>query len=196
VAFRQENARQYPGYHNGAVKSFGDRNARLLVVGLAPGLQGANKSGRPFTGDASGELLFATLTALGFTGGTFGNHARDGFVLKDAMVTNAVCCVPPENRPTAAEAANCRPFLISRIAGMARLRVLFALGKVAHDAVLRTFGLRLADHPFGHGALHRLPNGLSLVDSYHCSRYNLNTRRLTADMFTDAFRLAQAETRR
>ncbi len=191
VAFRRDNKLQYPGYYNGAVRSFGDKTGQLLVVGLAPGLQGANKSGRPFTGDTSGELLFETLTLMGFTRGVFGNHVEDGFSLKDAMVTNAVCCVPPENRPTAQEAANCRPFLKSRIEQMANLRVLFALGKVAHDAVLKTFALKLADYPFSHGVLHQLPDGYALVDSYHCSRYNLNTRRLTPDMFRSAFVLAK-----
>lgn len=192
VAFRRDNKSQYPDYHNGAVQSFGDKSGRLLVIGLAPGLQGANKSGRPFTGDSSGELLFETLTQMGFTRGVFGNHADDGFSLTDAMVTNAVCCVPPENRPTAQEALNCRPFLASRIEQMANLRVLFALGKVAHEAVLKTFELRLAEYPFGHGALHHLPGGLALVDSYHCSRYNLNTRRLTPNMFISAVALAKA----
>lgn len=191
VAFRRENKALYPDYFNGAVQSFGDWDGRLLVVGLAPGLQGANKSGRPFTGDTSGELLFATLTKLGLSNDRFGNHPDDGFKLHDAMVTNAVCCVPPENRPTAEEAANCRPFLKSRIEKLQNLKALFALGKVAHDAVLRTFDLRLADYPFAHGTLHRLPCGLALVDSYHCSRYNLNTRRLTPAMFEEAFALAK-----
>lgn len=191
VAFRRDNMVQYPGYYNGAVQSFGDKTGRLLVVGLAPGLQGANKSGRPFTGDTSGELLFETLTQMGFTRGVFGNHTEDGFSLKDAMVTNAVCCVPPENRPTAQEAVNCRPFLKSRIEQMANLRVLFALGKVAHDAVLKTFALKLADYQFSHSALHQLPDGYVLVDSYHCSRYNLNTKRLTPNMFKSAFALAK-----
>jgi uracil-DNA glycosylase family 4 len=192
VKFRQQNKRLYPDHFNGAVSSFGDEHARVLILGLAPGLQGANKTGRPFTGDFSGVLLFKCLEALNWTMGVNGNHPDDGLRLREVMITNAVRCVPPENKPTTAEVNNCRPYLISRIAALPRLRVIFALGKVAHDSALRTFGYRLADYRFAHGAVHSLPNGLILVDSYHCSRYNVNTGRLTEEMFMDALKVAKA----
>lgn len=192
VKFRRQNTELYPDHFNGAVSSFGDEAARLLVLGLAPGLQGANKTGRPFTGDFSGVLLFKCLENLGWTLGENGNRPDDGLELRDVMITNAVRCVPPENKPTAAETSNCRPYLIARIAALPRLKVIFALGKVAHDSALRTFGYRLADYRFAHAAVHSLPNGLTLVDSYHCSRYNVNTGRLTEEMFMDALKVAKA----
>ena len=192
VKFRRDNARLYPDYFNGAVSSFGDEDARILVLGLAPGLQGANKTGRPFTGDFSGVLLFKCLELMGLTEGENGNHPDDGLILRDVMITNAVRCVPPENKPTADEVNKCRPYLLSRIDALPRLKVIFALGKIAHDGALRTFGYKLADYKFAHAAVHILPNGLTLVDSYHCSRYNVNTGRLTEDMFMDALRVARA----
>lgn len=186
VAFRRANKKAYPDYFNGAVASFGDEQARILVVGLAPGLKGANKTGRPFTGDFSGELLFRCLTAMGWSNGQNENRPDDGFELHDVMITNAVRCVPPENKPIGAEVNNCRPYLMARLDALPKLKVLFALGKVAHDTTLRNFGFRLADYPFAHKAKHLLPNGLTLIDSYHCSRYNVNTGRLTETMFMEA----------
>lgn len=186
VAFRRENKKIYPHYFNGASPSFGPDNAHALIIGLAPGLHGANKTGRPFTGDASGEMLYSCLAELGMTKGTFGNDPKDGFELDGIMITNAVRCVPPENKPIALEVNNCRSYLANRITALPRLKALFVLGKVAHDATVRTLGYRLADYPFAHQAVHALPSGMKLIDSYHCSRYNVNTRRLTRDMFLNA----------
>ncbi len=186
VAFRRKNERAFPDYFNGAAPSFGPETAFALIVGMAPGLHGANKTGRVFTGDASGEMLYSCLAEAGLTSGVFENDPRDGFDLDGIMITNAVHCVPPENKPTAAEVAKCRPFLEQRIKELPNLKALFALGKIAHDATVRTLGFKLADYPFAHQAVHHLPNGLVLVDSYHCSRYNVNTKRLTRDMFLAA----------
>jgi uracil-DNA glycosylase family 4 len=185
--FRAANRAAYPDWHNRPVPSFGGIDARLLVVGLAPGLRGANRSGRPFTGDAAGKLLYATLLRFGFARGAYDERADDGLELVGCRVTNAVRCVPPKNRPTGPEAANCRPFLAAEIAAMTELRAIVALGTVAHTAVLDALGLRRRDHPFGHGATHALGQGAVLADSYHCSRYNLNTGRLTAEMFEAVF---------
>jgi uracil-DNA glycosylase family 4 len=193
AAFRQANFQANRGtnpvWHNAPVDSFGGLDASLLVVGLAPGLKGANRTGRPFTGDYAGDLLYPGLNKFGFSTGTYDARADDGLRLIDCRITNAVRCVPPENKPLGAETAACRPFLTAEIAAMPNLRVLMALGKVAHDAVIRSFGVKLKNHPFGHGAVHTLPNGpagnLTLADSYHCSRYNTQTRRLTERMFFD-----------
>ncbi len=180
----QESSRDaQPQWHNAPVASFGDLHARLLVVGLAPGLKGANRTGRPFTGDYAGDLLYAGLDKFGFSQGTYDARCDDGLTLTDCRITNAVRCLPPENKPSGAEITACRPFLEAEIATMTNLRVLMALGKVAHDAVIRTFGLKLKDSPFSHGAIHTLPGNLVLADSYHCSRYNTQTRRLTERMF-------------
>jgi len=168
------------------VPSFGPLDARLLVVGLAPGLKGANQTGRPFTGDYAGDLLYQTFLKFGLAQGTYGRHAGDGLRLVDCRVTNAVRCVPPENKPTGAEARNCRPFLADEIAAMKRLRIILCLGSLAHGAVLTTLHLRKVLYPFRHGALHHL-DGLTVADSYHCSRYNTNTGRLTETMFEDVF---------
>jgi len=157
------------------------------VVGLAPGLKGANATGRPFTGDYAGDLLYATLAKFGFTRGQYGARADDGLDLVDARITNAVRCVPPENKPVGAEIKACRPFLESEIAAMPRLAVILALGTIAHNSVLTTLGQRRAAYPFGHNVEHALPGGPVLVASYHCSRYNTNTRRLTTSMFEDVF---------
>ncbi|MCP4330841.1 MAG: uracil-DNA glycosylase [Alphaproteobacteria bacterium] len=183
VAFRAENQGSYPDWHNGPVTSFGSLGARLLIVGLAPGLRGANRTGRPFTGDYAGDLLYPTLVKFGFAAGSFGARADDGFCLEDCRVTNAVRCVPPANKPVAAEIAACRGFLVAEIAAMKNLRVILALGKIAHDSVLRTLGHRIALWPFAHGAVYSLPDDLLLADSYHCSRLNTNTGRLTTEMF-------------
>lgn len=183
VTFREANAAAYPDFHNGPVPSFGDLTARLLIVGLAPGLKGANRTARPFTGDYAGDLLYPSLIDAGFARGVYDSRPDDGLELPDCRITNAVRCVPPANKPTGDEAKTCRPFLVAEIAAMPRLRAMLALGRIAHEAVIRTFGLRQKDYPFGHGAQHRLPNGMLLTDSYHCSRYNVNTNRLTPAMF-------------
>ena len=189
VAFRIDNRAAYPDWFNGAVPSFGNAaQARLLIVGLAPGLQGANRTGRPFTGDFAGDLLYETLSVFGFTTGTYDARPDDGLVLRDCMITNAVRCVPPANKPTSAEITACRPFLISRMAELPQLRAVLALGRIAHDSTLTAFGLKKSAYPFGHGASHDVRPGLRLYDSYHCSRYNTNTGRLTREMFQDVFR--------
>lgn len=159
----------------------------MLIVGLAPGLKGANRTGRPFTGDYAGDLLYATLPKYGFATGTYGAHAKDGLTLVDCRITNAARCVPPENKPLPAEVAACRPFLVDEIAALKNLRAILALGSVAHESVLRTLGQRIAAYRFAHGAMHELPNGILLADSYHCSRYNTNTGRLTTEMFEAVF---------
>lgn len=183
AAFRDDNARAFPDFHNAPVPAFGSLDAGLLIVGLAPGLKGANRTGRPFTGDYAGDLLYPSLLDAGFARGAYGASPDDGLRLVGCRITNAVRCVPPQNKPTTPEMKACRPFLEAEIAAMPNLRALLALGRIAHDAVLRTFGLKLAGHAFGHGAVHELPDGLLLADSYHCSRYNVNTGRLTPAMF-------------
>ena len=183
VAFRLRNRQAEPGWHNAPVPSFGPQTARLLVVGLAPGLKGANRTGRPFTGDYAGDLLYATLRKFGLAEGEYGRSPDDGFRLIDCRITNAVRCVPPENKPTPAEIAACRPFLSAEIAALPRLAAILALGAIAHASVLAALGERLSRRPFKHGALHELDGGLLLADSYHCSRYNTNTGRLTTGMF-------------
>lgn len=188
AAFRRANQEKFPSFHNAPVTSFGPLDARLLIVGLAPGLKGANQTGRPFTGDFAGDLLYATLQKFGFTSGRFKNSADDGLALEDCRITNAVRCVPPENKPTTQEIRDCLPFLTSEIASLPRLKVLLALGGVAHGAVLSALGLRKSHCKFAHNALHELPGGLLLLDSYHCSRYNTNTGRLTEEMFEAVFR--------
>jgi uracil-DNA glycosylase len=193
AAFRAANREKFPAWHNAPVPSFGALGARLLVVGLGPGLRGANRSGRPFTGDYAGDLLYATLAAHGFAQGRFSAPrddapwAGDELTLDDARVTNAVRCVPPGNRPEPAEIRGCNGFLRAEIAAMPRLAAVVALGRVAHDAVLMALGARRADAPFAHGAVHRLAGGPVLADSFHCSRYNTNTRRLTPEMFDAVF---------
>ena len=181
--FRDDNRRAFRDWHNAPVPSFGPIDAELLVVGLAPGLRGANRTGRPFTGDFAGDLLYETLRAFGRAAGTYEARADDGLRLVGCRITNGVRCVPPANKPTASEVAACRPFLAAEIAAMPRLRTVLALGRVAHDAVLAALGERRSAHAFAHGAAHRLAGGLVLADSYHCSRYNTNTGRLTEDMF-------------
>ena len=175
-----------PDWFNGAVPSFGDEAAELLVIGLAPGMTGANRTGRPFTGDWAGDLLYATLSKFGFTQGTYDRRADDGLRLKRAMITNAVRCVPPQNKPVGAEINQCRPFLKARIDALPNAKVLLCLGKISHDSTVRALGLKLKDHPFGHGSEYQV-GGLTLLSSYHCSRYNTNTRRLTEEMFDAVF---------
>lgn len=187
VAFRTDNRQRFVDFHNAPVPAFGGLDARLLIVGLAPGLKGANCTGRPFTGDYAGDLLYRTLQELGFAEGAYERRADDGLRLIDCRITNAVRCVPPENKPTTEEIRACRTFLAAEIAAMHRLEAVLALGAVAHGAVLGALNLRRNGYPFAHGAAHRLPNGLTLTDSYHCSRYNTNTGRLTVEMFRAVF---------
>jgi len=174
---------RYPTYHCAPVAPFGDPAPRLLIVGLAPGFHGANASGRPFTGDYAGVLLYATLHRYGWASAPTSTSRDDGLVLRGARITNAVKCVPPENRPTPAEVGTCNEFLQAELAGLPPGAVVLALGAIAHGAVLRALGVRPSACRFAHGAEHGLPGGRLLVDSYHCSRYNTNTRRLTEEMF-------------
>ncbi len=186
VAYRREVAQNHPDWFGGAVASFGPDTARLLVVGLAPGVTGAHRTGRPFTGDFAGDLLYATLSKFGFANGAFDARVDDGLELHDCMVTNAVRCVPPQNKPVGAEINTCRDFLMARIAALPRLQAIVCLGRIAHDSLLRGLQVRLADHPFAHQARHEV-GGLMVFDSYHCSRYNTNTGRLTPEMFEAVF---------
>ncbi len=192
VAYREANQRAEPTWFNGAAPSFGDPNARLLVVGLAPGRMGANRTGRPFTGDYAGDLLYSTLKKLGLAEGEYRADPNDGFTLKGAMISNAVRCAPPENKPTPAEIATCRPFLSSRMAALPKLRAMLALGSIAHESVLRAYGLKPTASKFGHAVETELPNGHIMVSSYHCSRYNTQTRRLTTEMFETVMARAKA----
>ena len=196
AAFREVQRAAHSEWFNAPVPSFGDDTAELLIVGLAPGLKGANRTGRPFTGDYAGGLLYEALRKFGFAEGIYDARPDDGVVLRRARITNAVRCVPPQNKPDPGEIATCRRFLAAEITGMPRLRAILALGNIAHQAVLDTLGLRRGNFPFAHGRLHRLPDSTLLADSYHCSRLNTNTGKLTA-MFEAVFaslarRLAQA----
>jgi uracil-DNA glycosylase len=192
VSFREVNRAAQPGWYNGPVPSFGSETARLLIVGLAPGLKGANRTGRPFTGDFAGDLLYATLLEFGFAEGSYAARPDDGLTLVDCMITNAVRCVPPQNKPSPAEIGTCRPFLASRIAAMPRLAAVLALGRIAHDSTVAALLLRRSACPFAHGARHDVRPDLALYDSFHCSRYNTNTGRLTRQMFRDVFRTIRA----
>ena len=191
VAFRTQSRIDHPGYFGRAVPSFGPAGAPLLIVGLAPGMHGANATGRPFTGDYAGILLYQTLFDLGLASSPVSEHAEDGLRLIGCRITNAVRCVPPQNKPVGAEINNCRPYLIEELEAVPPGGVLLALGKIAHDQVIRALGLRVAAYKFAHEAVHALPGGLQLVDSYHCSRYNTNTRRLTPAMFESVMRRAR-----
>jgi len=192
AAFRRDNRLAFPEGWNAPVPSFGDAKARLLIVGLAPGLRGANLSGRPFTGDYAGDLLYATLLELGLAGGSYGRRIDDGLELRDCAIVNAVRCVPPQNKPTPAEIGQCRPWLRQALEALPNLRAIFVLGRIAHDSTLKTLGARLAAFPFAHGARHDLGAGLPAVfDSYHCSRYNTNTGVLTPQMFREALARAR-----
>lgn len=192
ATFRDELRGLYPDYFNGPAPSFGAERADLLIVGLAPGLHGANKTGRPFTGDYAGDLLYEALSRFGFSEGQYGAHANDGLRLRGAMITNAVRCVPPKNKPVGAEIKACRAFLAARFKA-SQPRAAIALGRIAHESVISAFGLRRADHVFAHGARHEVgADAPVLFDSYHCSRYNTNTGRLTPEMFFDVFAAARA----
>ena len=187
VTFRNDLRIAEPDWHNAPVPSFGAIDARLLIVGLAPGMHGANRTGRPFTGDWAGDLLYATLLKFGLATGEYKEDPADGLTLVGCRITNAVRCLPPENKPVGAEVKNCGRFLAEEIGTMPNLKAILALGTVAHGAILAALGVRRADFAFGHGALHQLPGGLLLADSYHCSRYNTNTGRLTEAMFHSVF---------
>jgi uracil-DNA glycosylase family 4 len=188
VAFRERQRAAFPDWHNAPVPAFGSLDARLLIIGLAPGLRGANRTGRPFTGDYAGDLLFATLQRYGFAVGDYRASANDGLRLVDCRITNGVRCVPPENKPETSEIAACRSFLTAEIAAMPRLRLILALGGTAHGTALAALGQVRARFAFAHGAVHTLPDhDLALIDSYHCSRYNTNTGTLTAAMFHAVF---------
>ena len=184
--YRTANRTAHPDWHNAPVLSFGGLDARLLVVGLAPGVRGANRTGRPFTGDFAGVLLYQTLPRFGLASGDYGATPEDGLRPRSCRITNAVRCVPPGNLPTTAEINTCNPFLAAELAAMPNLRAVLALGLVAHKAVLRAKGLRASHATFRHGAIHELPDGLLVADSYHVSRLNTNTGRLTEAMFQDA----------
>jgi len=191
AAWLQDSRTAYPGYHLAPVPAFGDPRPRLLVVGLAPGFHGANRTGRPFTGDYAGILLYRTLHELGLSSAAESRSASDGLELYGVRISNAVKCVPPQNKPLPAEVRECNGYLAAELAVLAPAAVL-ALGRIAHEAVQRALGLRQAEHPFAHAAEHGLPGGQVLVDSYHCSRYNTQTRRLTQTMFLGVCQRAKA----
>jgi uracil-DNA glycosylase family 4 len=192
VAFREANRAREPLWHNAPVAPFGDITARLLIVGLAPGMQGANRTGRPFTGDYAGDLLYATLLEYGFAKGSYRARPDDGLKLVDCRIANAVHCVPPQNKPLPVEINTCRQFLVANLETMPKLRAIIALGRIAHDSVLKPLKLRASQAPFGHGAVHQA-GAFKLYDSYHCSRYNTNTGVLTPDMFRSVFAKVKAD---
>jgi len=186
VAFRSDWRKREPDWFNAPVPSFGPLDARLLIVGLAPGLRGANRTGRPFTGDFAGDLLYDTLAQFGFATGRYEARPDDGLALVDCRITNAVRCVPPQNKPTPQEITTCRDFLAATIGEMSALRAIVALGRIAHETVTAAQSVRRRDHPFAHGAAHAM-GAIRLFDSYHCSRYNTSTGVLTPPMFRDVF---------
>ncbi|RXH01062.1 MULTISPECIES: uracil-DNA glycosylase [Bradyrhizobium] len=192
VAFREANRAREPSWHNAPVAPFGDIKARLLIVGLAPGMQGANRTGRPFTGDYAGDLLYATLVEYGFAKGAYQARPDDGLKLIDCRIANAVHCLPPQNKPLPIEITTCRQFLAANLATMPNLRAIVALGRIAHDSVLKPLNLKSSQAPFGHGAVHQA-GAFKLYDSYHCSRYNTNTGVLTPDMFRSVFAKVKAD---
>lgn len=186
VALRREAREKNPDWHNNPVPAWGANNAKMMVIGMAPGMGGANRTGRPFTGDHAGDLLFATLSKAGLTRGTYDRRPDDGLELIETVIANVVRCVPPQNKPVADEVKKCRPYILATLAAQNQAKTFFALGRIAHDAFLTTLGLRRAAFPFSHGGQHDLGDGRMLFDSYHCSRYNTNTRVLTTEMFESA----------
>ena len=186
VEFREQTRTKQPTWYNAPVLSFGERSARLLIVGLAPGMQGANRTGRPFTGDYAGDLLYATLLEYGFAEGHYQARPDDGLKLVDCRISNAVSCVPPQNKPLPVEINTCRQFFAASLASMPNLRAIVPLGRIAHDTLLKTLKLRAAAAPFAHGAVHQA-GAFKIYDSYHCSRYNTNTGVLTPKMFSAVF---------
>ena len=192
VQLRDINKKDYPEFYNRPVKSFGSLTAKLLIVGLAPGLKGANRTGRPFTGDYAGDLLFSTLLKFGFAKGSYKKHALDGLELINCRLTNAVRCVPPGNKPIGQEVNACRKFLINEIEAMPNLHSVIVLGGLAHNAFLSAVEAKKSQYPFGHSSEHLIKynnNSIMLTDSYHCSRYNTNTGRLDAEMFESVFKI-------
>lgn len=184
ILFRKENRKKFETYHNAPVDSFGDISSKILIVGLAPGLNGANQTNRPFTNDYAGDILYPALKKFGFAKGNYQKRKDDGFELLNVRVTNAVRCVPPQNKVTAEEIKNCRPFLFEEIKAMSNLKIILSLGSVSHNAVLGALSYKLSEFKFAHGAEHRLyRHNYLLLDSYHTSRYNINTGVLTQDMF-------------
>jgi uracil-DNA glycosylase family 4 len=192
---RDLNRDKFPGFHNAPVMPFGDDNPQLLIVGLAPGLMGANQTGRPFTGDYAGDLLYGTLLKFGLAEGTYQADPKDGLRLLKCRITNAVKCWPPENKPTGEEIRICNSFLAHEITDLKQkgLLAILCLGRIAHDSVLKALALKQKDYPFGHANAHVLENGLRLYDSYHCSRYNTNTGKLTTEMFEAVFEKMRAQ---
>lgn len=190
--FLADIRQQYPEYHGLPVAPFGDENPDVLIVGLAPGMHGANATGRPFTGDYAGVLLYETLYKTGFSNQPDSNHIDDGLELINCRITNAVKCLPPQNKPTGAEINQCNALLKAELDSLQSKRILIALGSIAHNAILKALGLKLSAHKFGHAAEHQLPEDFMLIDSYHCSRYNTQTKRLTAEMFEQVFERARA----
>ena len=184
AAFRAANRAKHPDWFNGPVPCFGPMTARLAIAGLAPGLQGANRTGRPFTGDWAGDLLYATLLKLGLAKGVYEERADDSLELVDCRIVNSVRCVPPQNKPEPSEIRTCRQFLISELDAMPNVKTILALGKIAHDSVLKTLDAKIAAHPFKHGSVYEIGR-FKLVSSYHCSRYNTNTGVLTEKMFQE-----------
>jgi len=191
AAFLDSVKEKNPDYYCKPVPPFGDASARFLIVGLAPGMHGANRTGRPFTGDHAGLLLYETLHAFGFSNQAEASAVDDGLELLDCRITNAVKCLPPDNKPVGAEINTCNSYLANELRLLPKNSVMLALGGIAHRAIIRALSLRQADYPFGHAAEHELAEGLFLLDSYHCSRYNTNTRRLTDEMFRAVFARAK-----
>jgi uracil-DNA glycosylase family 4 len=191
AAFLDEKREELPEHFNGPVPNFWSPNPKLIVIGLAPGLNGANRTGRPFTGDWAGDLLYDAMDKYGFSTGTYDKRADDGLALRQAVITNAVRCVPPQNKPVGAEINTCREFLKDQLDALPDLKVMLCLGKISHDSTIRALGLRLATHKFGHATEYDDGQGRTVLSSYHCSRYNTNTRRLTEAMFFEVFKRAR-----
>ncbi len=190
--FLDEKRVSFPTYFNGPVPNFYSPDPKLMVIGLAPGMHGANQTGRPFTGDWAGDLLYSALEIYGFSTGSYDKRADDGLELKNAMITNVVRCVPPQNKPIAAEINTCRDsYHVNQLKALPKLKVMLCLGKISHDSTLRALGMRLASHKFGHGTEYEDDLGRTILSSYHCSRYNTNTKRLTERMFFDIFERAR-----
>ncbi|MBX9795471.1 uracil-DNA glycosylase [Sphingomonas sp.] len=192
AALRTACRAEQPEWWNAPVPAFGDPHAWLAVVGLAPGKHGANRTGRAFTGDGAGDWLFGALATIGVAQGNYQGHAEDGLTLTSAIIFNAVKCLPPGNRPDPAEIHACRPFLAAELTALTGLKVVVALGQIAHQSAVKALGGKLPKARFAHGAEHRMPSGVVLIDSYHCSRYNQNTARLTREMFQAVFERAAA----
>jgi uracil-DNA glycosylase len=193
AAFRDDLRLSHPDWFNAPVPIFGDPEAWLAIVGLAPGMHGANRTGRPFTGDFAGILLYETLIKFGMAQGDYDARPDDGLTLNGTIIINAVRCLPPQNKPTPEEIRTCQPYLKSPLESLPGLKVIIALGQIAHQSVVRSLGRKLSQAKFGHGATHAMPQGITLIDSYHCSRYNQNTRVLTAEMFEAVFEQALAQ---